>query len=235
VAARREREVRFGGNPTAIYRLLPLPEIPDAERFVPGLERLGAGERHAVLVALAPARAYLPALLAAGGSHETFSVAEDLTTAPGRRELAGRDTFDGRRYEHLRGVGGLAAATGIEKLREAASFGFHTFAHEFAHQVMDHVLEGERREEITRLHAAAIGSGRALDWYAASNPEEYFAQGYEAFVSLAKRGCLKDTERHTREELARRDPDLHALLLSLLDLSYESSEALAAYRAALPP
>ena len=66
------------------------------------------------------------------------------------------------------------------------------------------------------------------------NEDEYFAQGYEALVSHAKRGCLKETERNARARLAAVDPDLLAFLLGHLDLSHETPDALAPFRAALP-
>ena len=77
--------------------------------------------------------------------------------------------------------------------------------------------------------ADARTSGCCLDWYAATSLDEYFAQGYEAYVSHAKRGCLKETHRHTREELARRDPGLFVFLETHLDVSYESTQAMAAF------
>ena len=77
------------------------------------------------------------------------------------------------------------------------------------------------------LYAKAKAGAYFLDYYAASNPDEYFAQGYEAFVSPLKRGCLNETSRHTRPELVRKDPALYAFLHSVLDVSYESPEALA--------
>jgi cytochrome c-type biogenesis protein CcmH/NrfG len=232
VAIRRRAEARFGGDAAAVYALLPAPAFDRVGEVVKGFGALAPADRPPVLVAVLPARRYWDRLVAAGATHEVFGVAEDLTDAPSRAGLRDRRTFDGRHYQHLRGVGGLAAATGVEKLREAAAFGFHTFAHEFAHQVHDAGFSEEQRAEVERLYARALAEGRCLDWYAASNVYEYFAQGYEAFVSLAKRGCLKDTERHTRDELEARDPALAAFLREHLDLSHETPEALAAFRAA---
>jgi hypothetical protein len=233
VAIRRGNEVRFGGDASATYALVPAPPFERVAEVVRGYEGLPERDRHAVRVAVLPARPWWDSLVAAGATHEVFPVAESLTDAPSRGDLRDQTTFDGRAYEHLRGVGGLSAATGVEKLREASGFGFHTFAHEFAHQVHAWGLPPALRTEVEALYARARGEGRCLDWYAASNVEEYFAQGYEAFVSHAKRGCLKDTERHTRAELASRDPDLHRFLATHLDLGHEGGDALAPLREAL--
>ena len=57
---------------------------------------------------------------------------------------------------------------------------------------------------------------RCLDYYAASNEAEYFGQGVEAFVSLAKRPANETTHGHTRFELKRVDPDLHDFIADLV-------------------
>ena len=54
-----------------------------------------------------------------------------------------------------------------------------------------------------------------LDYYAASNRMEYFAQGYEAFVSLVKSPFHHSLRRHTRAELRDRDPELYAFIREL--------------------
>ena len=54
-----------------------------------------------------------------------------------------------------------------------------------------------------------------LDYYAAANEEEYFAQGYEAFISDRKRPSAGVTGRHTNQELLKRDPELYQFLAKL--------------------
>jgi hypothetical protein len=117
----------------------------------------------------------------------------------------------------VRGVGGLVAATGIEALDEAASFGFDTFAHEVAHQVHFFAFTPLQRARIRALYKQAMAQNRCLDFYAASNEAEYFGQGVEAFVSLAKRPGAETTHGHTRFELLRLDPDLHTFVAELVD------------------
>ncbi|MHC5011771.1 MAG: tetratricopeptide repeat protein, partial [Planctomycetota bacterium] len=234
-AQRRRGEVRYGGDAAAAYLLLPGKDAAALERLAPGYGALTPLEQHVVRVSVAPASRWWDLLLASGASHAILSLSESLADAADRRHLVGNVTFDGRHYEHLRGVGGKHAATGAEKLRQAADFGFNTFAHEFAHQVMRFAFPAELVEEIDRLYEQAMEEGTALDWYAASNADEYFAQGYEAFVSHVKRGCLKETQRHTRRELKRRDPRLYAFLTEHLDLTHEADGALEAFWSHLAP
>lgn len=231
--ARRRAEAGYEAA-ADLYLRLPTPVARGIESFVPGYERLGAVEAHVVRAALAPARSFVAPLAQAGARHEILSLDRCLDEAEERRDLADRVTVDGRRYRQLRGVGGRHAATGIEKLREAAELGFNVYAHEFAHQLHRFALPPARVTEVSALYRAAERRGRFLDWYAASNEDEYFAQGYEAFVSHAKRGCLKETQHHTRADLARVDPALHAFFLEILDLEHEAGDALDAFRAGLP-
>jgi tetratricopeptide (TPR) repeat protein len=227
-AIRRRGEARFGGDSTALYLRTPVGPLDGVERLVRGHESLGPTERHVLAASLAPARPRFPRLADAGVTLRILSLDDDLTDAEERRDLRGKRTFDGRRYDHLRGVGGHHGAIGVEMLRQAAELGFNMLAHEFGHQVHWNGLTAEEKREVDALYETALAQGRALDYYAASNVDEYFAQGYEAFVSLEKRGCLSETARHTRAELERRDPALAAFLRRVLDLSHEAGGTAAA-------
>ncbi|MBL9085951.1 MAG: tetratricopeptide repeat protein [Planctomycetia bacterium] len=238
VSIRRRNEAFLGGDAPALYARLPGPEVEGLDDVVLGYGRLRPAEQHVVRVAVAPSRRWVAALRAAGASHEVVPLAGEITDAPSRRGLEGKASFDGRWYAHLRGVGGSDGATGEEKLREAAEFGFNTFAHEWGHQLHRHGLSAEQQARVGDLYRAAVAANACLDYYAASNEDEYFAQGYEAFVSVLKRGCLPETARHTRRELARRDPALYDFLLGVLDTSHESpdvEDALLALARGAPP
>ena len=229
------RAYRFGGNCTGIYALLPTVAAPAIRHLVPGFERLTAQQQHALLVAVTPVAQRLPTLVAAGARHDVLALVDHLAAAPTRRHLADQATFDGRWYAHLRGVGGKHACTGEECLRFAACFGFNVFAHEFAHQVHAYATDVGTRDRIQTCYEEARIEGRCLDDYAASNVREYFAQGYEAWISQDKRRGLSKTAGHTRRELKRRDPALYALLSGMLSTAHETPEAMAAYEQAVAP
>jgi hypothetical protein len=103
-------------------------------------------------------------------------------------------------------MGGLRAATGVEALDEAREGGFQTLVHELAHQVHLYLFSSKERQEIRSLYENAKKTNRCLDYYAAANEAEYFAQGVEAWVSLWKAAGQPVTHGHTRFELKRRDP-----------------------------
>lgn len=193
---------------------LPEPGVAGlpVARFVPAWPGLGEARQKVVARAVNLFPAQLPKLVAMGARHDLLALAERTTDRPARAALRGRRTFDGRVWDDVRGVGGRQAATGIEALDEAGLFGFDTLAHEITHQAHLYAFRPVERMRVRQLYHAAKLGGRCLDFYAASNEAEYFAQGVEAFVSLAKRpGCQK-THGHTRFELFRVDPDLHGLI-----------------------
>ncbi|GAB4155900.1 MAG: hypothetical protein Fur0037_24250 [Planctomycetota bacterium] len=188
-----------------------------ARRFVDPYDDLSPRRRRIVDRALSLFASRLPALLASGAHHDLMGELESTSDSRWRRSLRGQRTFDGRYWDDVRGVGGLRAGTGIEALDEAAEYGFDTLVHELAHQVHYYALGADDRRAISGLYERAKTSGTFLDYYAASNEAEYFAQGVEAFASLVKRPGCETTHGHTRFELYRVDPMLHDLIARLVD------------------
>lgn len=185
--------------------------------FVPAYSGLARARREVIERTAALFRSRLDKLITVGGRHDLLAELERTTDSDARKNLRGRRTFDGRVWDDVRGIGGLRAATGIEALDEAATFGFDTFAHEVAHQVHFFTFNPLERARIRSLYKKAMAERRCLDYYAASNEAEYFGQGVEAFVSLAKRPGSETTHGHTRWELLRVDPELYAFIVSLVD------------------
>jgi hypothetical protein len=157
---------------------------------------------------------YLLKLAARKARHYLLAFDQRPGDLHGFADVAGQKTFDGRYYSSIRGIGGRVALSGIEYLDQAAFGGFNTIAHEFAHQVHIAALGKREVNEIRRIYERARREGRALDYYAAANEDEYFAQGYEAFISERKRPSAGVTGRHTRQELWR-DPELYKFLVKL--------------------
>jgi tetratricopeptide (TPR) repeat protein len=180
--------------------------------------------RHKAIIdaSVKPLSSFLMKLAQAKARHYLLTYDQrpgDLSQLKG---IGSEKTFDGRYYASLRGVGGRIAVSGVEYLEQAANGGFNTIAHEFAHQV--HLVAFGKREtkEIRLLYERARREKRFLDYYAAANEHEYFAQGYEAFISDRKRPLAGITGRHTKRELKITDP---ALYLFLEKLTGERSSA----------
>jgi Tfp pilus assembly protein PilF len=165
--------------------------------------------------AVAPLAGFLPKLARKKARHYLLSFDQRPVDLSGFVDVTGEKTFDGRYYASLRGVGGRVSVSGIEYLDQAARGGFNTIAHEFAHQVHIAALGKREAKEIRKLYERARSEGRTLDYYAAANEYEYFAQGYEAFISDRKRPSAGVTGRHTAHDLLAGDPELYKFLLRL--------------------
>jgi tetratricopeptide (TPR) repeat protein len=170
---------------------------------------------------VAPLACFLTGLASSNARHYLLRLDQSISECPGFKEMKDRTTFDGRYYASIRGVGGRIALSGVEYLDEAARGGFNAIAHEFAHQVHETAMGPADLSAIHRLYEASKREHRALDYYAATNEFEYFASGYEAFVSTFKRPGAGFTACHTRDELKAVDPGLYGFITKMADKSVQ--------------
>ncbi|MBL8192208.1 MAG: tetratricopeptide repeat protein [Blastocatellia bacterium] len=208
--------IEVGATDWREYYQTPASSLPYLADVFVNYNRLSRTEQQVIEQAVLPFAHYLAELKHKGAKHYLLAVDKKLSDVIGYESLDNRITFDGRYYASVRGVGGLVTVSGIEYLDVAMRGGFNTIAHEFAHQVHTSVLSSEVNEQIRKLYQTAVKSGKVLDYYAASNEWEYFAQGYEAYVSDFKRPNVGVTARHTRKELLDLDPDLYNFLEELI-------------------
>jgi len=194
------------------FRATETPEVPGIERVFPNYVSLTADGKKVVRTAVAPFARCLPALEKGKVVHFLLPLYRHFTDLSGMTEWKGQPTFDGRCYDAVRGAAGQFAVSGVETLWPATRLGFNVIAHEFAHQIHRYALGGEDQSEISRLYERAKKEGRCLDYYAAENEQEYFAQGYEAFVSPFKRPTSSETSKNTRADLEEKDPDFYGFL-----------------------
>jgi hypothetical protein len=115
-----------------------------------------------------------------------------LTEVPQFASLRGKNTFDGRRWDHVRGSGGVRLPDGrvAVAIPEENLFGWGDdpypslaiAVHEVAHAIHDRVLTPADRARVAAAYRARLDSGGPFtDAYAKSNVSEYFAQGANAF------------------------------------------------------
>ena len=200
---------------TALFYRHPSPPAAQmTDEIFPNYSSLTRRQQIVIDRAIAPLARFLTALARKRARHYLLPFDQSIDDIETDGSVADK-TFDGRYYASIRGIGGRITASGIEYLELAASGGFNTIAHEFAHQVHVSALGKDERETIQKLYKQALTEGRALDYYAAENEFEYFAQGYEAFVSDQKRPGASVTARHTRSELMARDKALYDFLTRL--------------------
>ena len=193
------------------YSRPPPPAAEMIDEIFPNYNSLTRRQQIVIDQAIAPLGRFLPVLARRGARHYLLPFDQSIDDIETDSAI-GDKTFDGRYYASIRGIGGRITASGIEYIELAAAGGFNTVAHEFAHQVHVIALGKDEREAIQKLYKQALTEGRALDYYAAENEFEYFAQGYEAFISDHKRPGASVTARHTRSELLARDKALYDFL-----------------------
>lgn len=159
-----------------------------------------------------PVRQYLPVLAASGATHYIIPLYEKSTDQKFGQNLKNNTSFDGRLWDDIRGRGGFNSATGIESLEETINFDFNTLTHEFAHQIHGYAFTKDQQSKISLLYEKAKKDNLFLDYYAASNDYEYFAQGVEAFNSTQGKLTLKSTAKNTIDFLKSKDKDLYELI-----------------------
>jgi tetratricopeptide (TPR) repeat protein len=208
---RRQDELSNSLRSTIMDREIAEPEgLRDV--FV-NYDTLSDEYRKMVLVSIEPLKGFLNELHTAGGRHFVMPLNMRMWQVPLEQvPERGTRTFDGRLWDDVKGVGGLHAVTGESAIRTALDGGFNILAHEFAHQVHINALPETIKKEIEGLYQKALKSGRTLDYYAAANELEYFAQGVEAYVSTVKGPELRGTSGHSRQERVQNceeHPDIH--------------------------
>jgi len=212
---RARSEIGGANFAESFYAQRAPPVYANTREIFPDYASLTRRQQEVIDYAVAPLSSFLQRLARHKARHYLLPLDERPSDLWGFADVADEKTFDGRYYASIRGVGGRIAVTGIEYLDQAARGGFNTIAHEFAHQVHIAALSKSEVKTIRNLYEHARRERRTLDYYAAANEYEYFAQGYEAFISLRKRPSAGVTARHTSQELLAKDPELYRLLMKL--------------------
>ncbi|MXZ78639.1 MAG: zinc-dependent peptidase [Acidimicrobiia bacterium] len=91
------------------------------------------------------------------------------------------------------------------------------FVHEFAHGVLNMGVEllpggSEFRQRLETAYREALGAGLWADTYAATNPDEYWAEGVQSWFDLNNPPGWIHNEIDTRRELEAYDPALATLI-----------------------
>lgn len=96
------------------------------------------------------------------------------------------------------------------------TMGNQVLLHEFAH-LLDHALakDGFFYYTTSKDFHRLWKEGNPINWYAAVNPREYFAEGVTAYMLQDLQGRTDDGRQVDRYGLKLRDPKLYALLESV--------------------
>lgn len=165
---------------------------------------------------LGPALAYIPFIARLGYTYVIPPLHHDLTEAMSNSFFRTSTTFDNRQWMDIRGSGGNHASAGIEYVERGSHQERVVLLHEYVHQFHGAVLTDQQNRRIRQLYHDAMAANRTLDYYAANNESEFFAQAYEAYLSPVKVHPLNHKAMNTRADLIARDPALFAFLDTLI-------------------
>ncbi len=231
-STKRLREARDPRVEEAYGRFRAIPRPPEPLRlrdvFV-DYDRLDEDLQKIVLLSVAPLSQYIPILAISGGTHRLLPFHHRLWQLPANVGSRGRRTFDGRLWDDVKGQGGRHAVSGEEWTRETSLERFNVLSHEFMHQIHA-LMTPEQRARIENLYESAREARRTLDSYADSNPQEYLAQAYEAFISPAKDPRLSGTAGNTRARIRELDPEIYDFLAEVNFLESYLPHAILALR-----
>jgi alpha-glucosidase len=139
---------------------------------------------------------------------------EMTTDVPEQRSMTPKDYWDRR----ARGLGGRITSCGEENLLNLRGDRYRNeniLIHEFSHAIhgqglrsIDRAFDGRLREVYDR----AMEKGLWKETYAATNAGEYWAEGVQDYFDCNAPPGGVHNEVNTREELARYDPELFALI-----------------------
>jgi alpha-glucosidase len=141
---------------------------------------------------------------------------EMTTDGPEQRDMQPKEYWDAR----ARGLGGRVCSCGEENLLNLPGDRYaveNILIHEFSHTIHNFGLKSVDPEFDDRLKQTfdkSLAVGRWEKTYAATNREEYFAEGVQDYfdcnATSPREGVHNDV--NTRDELRAYDPDLYALI-----------------------
>ena len=117
-------------------------------------------------------------------------------------------------------ITGINTPKGTYIDRNSEKYQYNIITHETAH-ILHNYLPRNIERKIHALYKKAIAENRALDYYAKFNVYEYFAQGFEAYVSIYKPHKYlldEDALSNTMYKLIDKDPELYKYIKYLIEI-----------------
>ncbi|EKE03783.1 MAG: hypothetical protein ACD_20C00151G0003 [uncultured bacterium] len=197
-----------------ITRAIPSPQEreeykKDRGKYIQGVDNLNIKQKSKVDQALLPFISALKKLVNKGAK---FKIIDNDTVTASDNRLAGVRTPDGRFWDS---VDGVSAGKSITLSKWVFDEPVNGAAHEFNHAFLGNVMSAKDVSKLKDLYNNAKKENRLLDNYAAQNYAEYFAQGYQAYVTTyAPQSTMSINGDYyycfsTKANLKRKDPELH--------------------------
>jgi hypothetical protein len=189
--------------------------------FVPGYQKLTIEEKNWIDNTLIPFRSILAETVK---EYKKFEIIEDVPTGLNTRSRAKRHGY-GFFYD-LSGALGGTNITIPRKIFSVPTQNANVFAHEWGHNVHHYLIKNdpEKAKQIEKLYEQAKTGKYFMDYYAAHNVKEYFAQANEAYSSVYKpfnsiinQDNYEYNHVNTRNKLKQKDPQMYAFIEALYE------------------
>lgn len=188
------------------------------DKYVQNIDRMGARAKNFIDLGIIPFYKVLEKLV---NDHTKFTVINDTVTAFDRNR-AGKRNDDGRFRDTVFGTSLPNNIIISDYIYKNGHFD-QVSAHEFNHSAC-RKFDRDDRLRLIDLHEKAKEEGKCLDYYAEKNFDEYFAHGYEAYLSpymphsrILRRKSTNALHCHTRSVLKQKDPDLYEFIEYCID------------------
>ncbi|MFN8673319.1 MAG: tetratricopeptide repeat protein [Candidatus Sericytochromatia bacterium] len=193
--------------------------LEEVKKIFVNYDNLATEHQKVVLFSVAPFSKYLAKISNQKAKFYISPMYERITDSIYGNYLKNQRTFDGRLWDDTRGFSGENTGIGVEALVGAIYLNKNTLAHEFGHLLHNNLTQ-EEKTKITSLYNSAKTKNQFLDYYAATNELEYFAQGIEAYVSTQEKVTSKATGKNTQELLKKVDVELFNFIDGLSKISF---------------
>jgi tetratricopeptide (TPR) repeat protein len=190
------------------FAVTAVPEPPYLKEVFINYSRCSPDLQKIIRLTVSSLSNFMKSLKIAGATVYFMDTHRFLWECPNMAGIKGQRTFDLRLWDDVKGAGGYNCISNKSQQTDVKYLRFNVGGHEFAHLVQQ-LLTPTQRKELRRLFLKAREERKTLDWYADMNEWEYFAVGYEAFISKEKLPGQLDVYAHTRDQLEKKDPDLY--------------------------
>lgn len=176
--------------------------------YIEGIDKLNTKQKNRVDEALLPFEKVLENLTK---FKSKFIITDDSVTKIIKSSI-GKRTGDGRFDDS---VDGMAYNNNIALSNWCFNEPDNAVAHEFNHVFLFNVLDSQDERKLKNLYTNAIKENRCIDFYAARDYAEYFAQGYQSYVAnyVPQKQMINNGDYYkalnTRISLKSKDPDLY--------------------------
>ena len=187
------------------------PSIPEIDSLFINYKDLNKDLQKIIRMMVKPVGFLVKGLIRSGTSFYFMNMHQFLWESPYMLNSKGTREIGLRLVDDMKGQGGYHGNSNRLQQSRVKFGGFNVAGHELGHMIYTH-LPDNLKIELSNLFVEAKKNNRTLDYYSASNINEYFAQGYEAFISSTKRPREPLFFCHTNQELLLKDPKLYKFI-----------------------